>query len=107
MNTINQNSLLSAMKTMQAVAEGKGQAVSTDAQQNNDFQSLMSKLIDSVNDAEMTSSRLKKAYELGDKDVNLTQVMIASQKSEISFQALLQVRNKLLSAYQEIMRIQI
>jgi len=107
MNTINQNALLDAMKTMQVTAEAKGQAIPNDMRQQNDFQSVMSKLIDTVNDAEMTSSRLKKAYELGDKDVNLTQVMIASQKSEISFQALLQVRNKLLSAYQEIMRIQI
>lgn len=107
MNTINQNTLLDAMKTMQASAAGGSISNKKVAQQDNDFQALISGLINSVNDAEMTSSKLKEAYELGDKGVNLTQVMIASQKSEISFQALLQVRNKLLSAYQEIMRIQI
>jgi len=106
MNTINQNSLLSAMKAMQEAA-GSSIPVANDNQQNNDFHAIMKNLIDSVNAAEQTSSKLKSAYELGDKNVSLTQLMIASQKSEISFQALLQVRNKLLSAYQEIMRIQI
>ena len=107
MNTIDQSSLLNAMKTMQAAASGGDLSATQEIHKNGDFQVLINKLINSVNESQETSSRLKKAYELGDKNVNLTQVMIASQKSEISFQALLQVRNKLLSAYQEIMRIQI
>ena len=107
MNTIDQSALLNAMKSMQASAAASGPTGANQTQGNDDFQSLIGKLLDSVNDAEETSSNLKKAYELGDKGISLTQVMIASQKSEISFQALLQVRNKLLSAYQEIMRIQI
>lgn len=107
MNTINQNTLVNAMKAMQEAASGNSAPATNNIQNATDFQSLISKLIDSVNEAEQTSSQLKNSYELGDKGVSLTQVMIASQKSEISFQALLQVRNKLLSAYQEIMRIQI
>lgn len=107
MNTINQNTLVNTMKAMQEAASGNSAPATNNIQNATDFQSLISKLIDSVNEAEQTSSQLKNSYELGDKGVSLTQVMIASQKSEISFQALLQVRNKLLSAYQEIMRIQI
>lgn len=107
MNTIDQNSLLGAMRQMAETAGGKAVEPSMPGKDGQDFQALMKDMIDSVNQAQQDSSKLKKSYELGEDGVNLTQVMIASQKSEISFQALLQVRNKLLSAYQEVMRLQI
>ena len=107
MNTIDQNSLISAMRQMAETAGGKDVTPSIPDNSSPDFQALMKDMIDSVNQAQENSSNLKKSYELGEDGVSLTQVMIASQKSEISFQALLQVRNKLLSAYQEVMRLQI
>jgi len=107
MNTIDQNSLLSSLKQMAESAGGRDVLSANSDTNSPDFQTLMKNMIDSVNQADQASSKLKKSYELGEDGVSLTQVMIASQKSEISFQALLQVRNKLLSAYQEVMRIQI
>jgi len=50
---------------------------------------------------------MKKAYELGDPNVNIAQVMTAAQKAEVSFQSVVQVRNKLTSAYQEIFNMQV
>lgn len=105
MNTINQVSLMDQMKEMAAVVNN-----GPENKINNEkgvFTEIFSNAINSVNDLQKSSANLKTKYELGDPNVNLTQVMIASQKSEISFQALLQVRNKLLMAYQEIMRMQI
>jgi len=48
---------------------------------------------------------LRESYEMGDPEVDITQVMIASQKSTVAFEAMTQVRNKLVTAYQEIMRM--
>jgi flagellar hook-basal body complex protein FliE len=44
---------------------------------------------------------------MGDPNVQVSEVMVAMQKSNVSFQAMLQVRNKLVSAYQEIMNMQV
>ena len=67
----------------------------------------MSKAIESVNQLQNEADKLGTAYEAGDDKVDLAQVMLASQKADLSFQAMVQVRNKLISAYQEIMRMQI
>ena len=47
------------------------------------------------------------AFEAGSPDVNLPEMMVAMQKASLSFQAMTQVRNKLLSAYQEVMNMQV
>jgi len=106
MNTIGTESLLQKMQEMASVAKRESIDPGENVSENN-FSSMFKDAVGSVNELQKDAAALKKSYELGDPTVNLTQVMIASQKSEISFQALLQVRNKLLSAYQEIMRMQI
>ena len=50
-------------------------------------------------------AQLANAFEIGKSGVDLTDVMIASQKASVSFQALTQVRNKLVQAYQDIMQM--
>ncbi len=50
-------------------------------------------------------SQLANAFEIGKSGVDLTDVMISSQKASVSFQALTQVRNKLVQAYQDIMQM--
>ena len=54
---------------------------------------------------QMESSRLKKAFELGDPSVDISRVMIASQKSGIAFNAMVEVRNKLVEAYKDVMNM--
>ena len=46
-------------------------------------------------------------FELGDNNVSLPQVMVAMNRSSIAFEATNQVRNRLLSAYQEVMSMQV
>lgn len=70
-----------------------------------EFSSMLKNAINNVNDIQQESSRLKKAYEADAPGVNLTQVMIASQKSAIAFQATTQVRNKLVEAYRDVMNM--
>lgn len=72
-----------------------------------DFSEMLKAAIDKVNETQKTASALRESYEMGDPEVDITQVMIASQKSTVAFEAMSQVRNKLVSAYQEIMRMPI
>ena len=69
------------------------------------FGDLLSNAVNSVNDIQMKSATMSKAYEQGDPSVSLTQVMIQSQKASVSFQALTQVRNKVVKAYEDIMNM--
>jgi len=71
------------------------------------FSDLLSNAVDSVNEAKLKSGALSKAYEQGDPTVSLSQVMIQSQKASVSFQALTQVRNKVVRAYEDIMKMPI
>jgi flagellar hook-basal body complex protein FliE len=50
---------------------------------------------------------MSERFSLGDDSVNLSDVMIASQKSTIAMQASIQVRNKLVVAYNDIMNMSI
>lgn len=69
------------------------------------FGDVLSKSIDSVNDLQQQSGALKTAFETGDPNVGITEVMIASQKSKLAFTAMVEVRNKMVEAYKEIMNM--
>jgi flagellar hook-basal body complex protein FliE len=71
------------------------------------FGDLMSKAINNVNDVQQKSSSMAEAYEKGVAGVDITDVMIASQKASVSFQAMVQVRNKLVEAYKDVMSMPI
>jgi len=68
-----------------------------------DFGQLLKQAVDNVNGLQKTSNQLKTAVEMGDRDVSLAEAMIASQKAGIAFEATVQVRNKLVEAYKNIM----
>ena len=69
------------------------------------FGQMLRNAVDSVNETQMKSAELQRAYELGEEDVDLTEVMIQMQKATVSFEAMTQVRNKLVTAYQDIMNM--
>lgn len=71
------------------------------------FSDMLGKAVNSVNDIQKQSGALSQSFEQGDPTVSITQVMVASQKASISFQAMTQVRNKLVNAYEEIMKMPI
>ncbi|WP_372832526.1 flagellar hook-basal body complex protein FliE [Pontibacterium sp.] len=71
------------------------------------FGDLLKHAVDSVNEVQGTAKNLATAYEKGDPTVDLPQVMIAAQKASVSFQAMTQVRNRLVSAYEDIMKMPI
>ncbi len=101
MSDINVNQVLAQMRTMSI--EASGSPAVGESGEGSDFAMLLKQSIDSVNDTQKTSGTLSKAFETGDSDVSLAEVMIASQKASVSFQAMVQVRNKLVDAYKDVM----
>lgn len=71
------------------------------------FATMLKQAIDGVNDQQKETSDLRTRYEMGDPDVDIVNVMISSQKSSVAFEAMSQVRTKVVTAYQEIMRMPI
>jgi len=68
------------------------------------FAASLQSALQGVNATQMKASQLSEAYERGEV-TDIAKVMLARQESGLAFEATLQVRNKLLSAYQEIMRM--
>jgi flagellar hook-basal body complex protein FliE len=60
--------------------------------------------LDSVNETQAKSRKMQEAYERGE-EVPLTEVVLSMQKSSLAFEATLQVRNKVMKAYEEIMNM--
>jgi flagellar hook-basal body complex protein FliE len=71
------------------------------------FGDTLKQAIVQVNDLQIHSSDLKLAYELRDPKVDITQVMVASEKAGLAFTAMTQVRNKFVDAYRDIMNMPI
>ncbi|CAG1005051.1 Flagellar hook-basal body complex protein FliE [Methylophilaceae bacterium] len=70
-----------------------------------DFADALKASLNQVNTSQLEAEKLGKNFVLGDDKVSLSDVMIAGQKANIAFQATVQVRNKLVSAYQDIMNM--
>lgn len=106
MITNTQNHLLNQMQALESMAKGQQLQPVGNPDQSPDFGELMQQAINQVNETQLQASSLTSAFELGEK-VDLSQVMIAVNKSRVSFEALTQVRNKLLSAYQDVMNMSV
>jgi flagellar hook-basal body complex protein FliE len=93
------------MQALESFASGKSSEIETRVEQSDSFGSLMQQAVNQVNETQTEAVNLSTAFEMGDSQVDLSEVMIAIQKSRLSFQALTEVRNKLLTAYQDVMNM--
>lgn len=106
MNVSNVDSLLSQMRA--AMAAAQGQPVQTPAATGGaSFADALKSSLDSVNQAQHQADDMQKAFVMGDEKVSLSDTMIAMQKANISFQTAVQVRNKVVAAYNDIMNMQV
>jgi flagellar hook-basal body complex protein FliE len=71
------------------------------------FQQTLSNAIDKVSATQRTSGELQQAFELGDPRADLARVMVAMQQSQVAFKATVEVRNRLVQAYQDVMNMPI
>ncbi len=72
-----------------------------------DFANLIQQSLAQVNHTQSQAETATHQWQLGQGDVSLEDAMIATQKANISFQTTVQVRNKLVSAYNDIMNMQL
>lgn len=72
-----------------------------------DFGAVLKGALDEVSGAQQAAGRLARDFALGTPDTGLQDVMVSLQKANISFQTMVQVRNKLVAAYHEIMNMQV
>ena len=70
------------------------------------FGELLKHAVEAVNHMQHESGRLEDAVARGE-DVNIHQAIIAGEKAGLSFRLMMQVRNKVLEAYQEVLRMQV
>ncbi len=102
MAEIDPTQLLSEMRRLAAQPQPSASQVGA---AEGEFAELLKASINGVNDVQASAAAMAEAFERGDPSVSLPEVMIALQKASLSFQAMTEVRNRLVSAYQEIMNM--
>jgi flagellar hook-basal body complex protein FliE len=117
MSGINIDSVLSQIRAMQSqIGNVSGQAqkatqaitpLNPQAAQQGSFANVLKQGLDQVNQAQKSANSLATQFERGVPGIELPQVMLEMQKASVSFRALTEVRNRFVSAYQEIMNMPI
>ena len=117
MSSLQIDAVLSQIRAMQSQVRGVGgqmqeapQAVAgvrPDAAAPGSFANVLKQGIEQVNQAQQKASSLATQFEQGVPGIELPQVMLEMQKASVSFRALTEVRNRFVSAYQEIMNMPI
>ena len=87
---------LAVAKPAEVKSVGQSESVS--------FSQAVRSMVQNVNDSQIVAKNQRTAFEKGE-DIPLTDVVLSMQKSSLSFEATLQVRNKVLKAYEEIMNM--
>jgi flagellar hook-basal body complex protein FliE len=117
MNPIQMNSLMQQMSSMRSQAQGAGMntirpdfsAPSSAVNGKSgglDFKTILQNSLSEVNQAQGTAEKMADAFVLG-KTNDLAGVMIAQQKARVSTTAMIEVRNKLLESYREVMNMSV
>lgn len=101
------NRLMLEMRSMQMEAMARKNQVAAEPAKVDgpSFAEMLGKAVNNVNGLQQDANKIARAFEMGQSGVDITDVMIATQKSSVSFQAMTQVRNKLVQAYQDIMQM--
>ncbi len=102
MNEISATQLLSQIRTMGRDLQPIQATAETPKTQ---FSDMLKTSINAVNEAQHEAANLKTGFENGTTEKSLAEVMIAAQKADLSFRAVTEVRNKLVTAYQDIMNM--
>lgn len=103
----NIQSMLQTLRSHQLQASG---LIKNDAElvtrpvESGGFSNMVGQAMSSVNDAQQKSRAMQESYDRGES-IPLTDVVIGMQKSSLAFEATLQVRNKVLKAYEQILNM--
>jgi len=105
MDTRGIEQMIGQLRSTAEVAGSKSPAAS--ATGGADFSSALASALQQVSQAQESAQQMSQDFSAGSSEVNLQDVMVNLQKANLSFQQMVQVRNKLVSAYQDIMNMQV
>lgn len=88
-------------------AQASGQPDQASGAGGAEFGAALQSALQQVSDAQNEANRLQQEFDVNAPNANLQEVMVSLQKASLSFQTMVQVRNRLVSAYQEIMNMQV
>ena len=97
------NSVLAQMRVLSQELQAPPAATETPKPGDGNFAVAMQEAIENVNKQQMAAGDLIERFETGADDTSVAEVMIEMQKASVSFQAMTEVRNRLVEAYREIM----
>jgi flagellar hook-basal body complex protein FliE len=103
------NRVLEQIRSLQSQTR-VGTAAPSQTQQTNgasEFAGILRQGLDQVSQTEQRSNQLSEAFQRGTPGVDLPQVMLEMSKASVSLRAVSEVRNRLISAYQDIMNMQL
>lgn len=105
---IKTNSLYAQMQSMQLEATGNRMpnmenSIAPANSSTSDFGSMLKQAVNAVNDVQHEAKDKRNAFEMGDRSVTLADTMVTAAKAGVAFDATVQVRNKFVEAYKEIM----
>lgn len=101
-NLSNIESILAQMREVARTASAGGARAIETAPASGGFAAELQRSLQRVSSMQGASTQQAKSFMLGDPEISLNNVMIDMQKAGIAFQATVQVRNRLVAAYQEI-----
>lgn len=108
MSTINSQGIEQLLQELNRMAaQAGGQSSSAEGAGGVEFGEALKAALEQVNAAQGEATQLQQEFDLNAPNVNLHEVMASLQKASLSFQTMVQVRNRLVSAYQEIMNMQV
>ena len=105
------SSILSQIRAHEMRTRGLGDAPASNAvpatQAAPGFRQTLSNALDQVNQVQANASQLQTAFEMGDPRADLARVMVSMQQAQVAFRATVEVRNRLVQAYQDVMNMPI
>ncbi len=109
MDTQGIEQMLSVLRSTAAQAGGKTSSSTTadGVAGGTDFAQVLKSSLDQVNQTKQQADKMAESFVAGDSNQNLHEVMAALQTASLSFQEMVQVRNKLVTAYQDVMNMQV
>jgi flagellar hook-basal body complex protein FliE len=102
--------VLAQMRVLAAQAQGGAQATGaaeSGAPDQVSFQQVLRQSLDAVNGQQQEAARLTEAFQHGDPGVDVVELMTSLEKASLSFEAMNAARERLLSAYREIMNMSV
>jgi flagellar hook-basal body complex protein FliE len=108
MDTRGIDQMLSELRSTAQLASGKAlQTKQAGEAGGADFGQILKSTLDQVNQAQVDAQKLAQDFSAGTGNASLQDVMMSLQKANLSFQQMVQVRNRLVSAYHDIMNMQV